>query len=47
MTSWTAMRLQDINATAPLTLFDTDATDNSGQVRPDDACGTPDLFSSL
>lgn len=43
--SWTSLRRQDIDANAPLTLFDLDATDNSMRERKPDACGTPDLFS--
>lgn len=42
---WAAMRASDFDAAAPLTLFDLDAVDNSMRARPDDKCGTPDLFS--
>ena len=42
---WTDLRRQDMDAGAPLTLFDLDETDNSTRERKPDACGTPDLFS--
>jgi hypothetical protein len=42
---WTALRRSDLDASAPLTLFDMDAVDNSMNVRKPDRCGTPDLFS--
>ena len=43
--NWTDLRKSDFDASAPLMLFDLDATDNSGQLRKPDACGTPDLFT--
>lgn len=46
MASWTAMSSQDFDAAEDLTLFSLDVTDNSGHARPDDACGTPDLFTA-
>ena len=43
--SWTELRRQDMDASAELTLFDLDETDNSMHEREPDKCGTPDLFS--
>ena len=43
--SWSQMDRADFDTSAPLTLFDMTATDNSMQVRQPDKCGTPDLFS--
>jgi hypothetical protein len=42
---WTDLRRSDLDASAPLTLFDLDEVDNSAHVRKADKCGTPDLFS--
>jgi hypothetical protein len=42
---WPEMDRADFDASAPLTLFDLTEVDNSMNVRPDDKCGTPDLFS--
>jgi hypothetical protein len=42
---WSQMDRADFDASAPLTLFDMSATDNSMRVREPDKCGTPDLFS--
>lgn len=43
MTDWTSMRRQDFDDAAPLTLFD--LAGGADQSRPDDKCGTPDLFA--
>jgi len=43
--AWTDMRRQDVDAGAPLTLFDLDEIDRSTEPRPADRSGTPDLFS--
>ena len=42
---WTEMDRADFDASAPLTLFDLTATDNSMSPRKPDRCGTPDLFA--
>lgn len=42
---WSDLTAADFDASAPLTLFDLTAVDNSMNARPADKCGTPDLFS--
>jgi len=42
---WSDLTPADFDASAPLTLFDMTAVDNSAHVRADDKCGTPDLFA--
>lgn len=42
---WSDMSAADFDASAPLTLFDLTATDNSMHLRKPDRCGTPDLFA--